>query len=85
MKLLPGTTRARVVFIASLAFMVTGSLFIGGLAQPADGNGIVVSLFLVFLGAIIAMQVVPGALLFGAMIKGLCALTRKATAKDTDK
>ena len=43
------------------------------------------TLFVAFLGAIIAVQVIPGLMLFGMMLKGLASLFRKEVAtKEVD-
>ena len=38
------------------------------------------TLFIAFLGAIIAIQIIPGMMLFGMMVKGVCSLFRKEAA-----
>jgi hypothetical protein len=45
-----------------------------------QGSGIMATLFIAFLGAIIAVQVIPGMMLFGMMLKGLASLFRKEEA-----
>jgi len=60
-----------------VALVLTGAAFIPAVADVAQGGGIMATLFLAFLGAIIAVQVIPGLMLFGMMIKGLCNLIRK--------
>lgn len=72
--------------VGIVAALIAGAVYVGSTGSASgDGNGIMVTLFLVFLGAVIAMQVVPGAMLFGAMVKALSMLTRKETVKDSRK
>ena len=59
------------VMIGTVAFGVVNS----------DGSGQIMSkLFLAFLGAIITIQVIPGLLLLGAMLKGVFSLAGKKEA-----
>lgn len=54
----------------------------------SEGGEFMSKLFLIFIGAIIAMQAVPGLLLLGAMIKGMASLNQKskdALETDADK
>jgi hypothetical protein len=60
-----------------VALVLAGAAFIPAVADVAKGGGIMANLFLAFLGAIIAVQVIPGLMLFGMMFKGICNLIRK--------
>ena len=43
------------------------------------------TLFIAFLGAIIAVQVIPGMMLFGMMLRGIASLFRREEApKETE-
>lgn len=85
MKIIPGTTRGKLVLSVVVAMVIVGTAFLGDITETSGEGGIMVKLFLLFLGAIIAMQVVPGMLLFGAMVKALGNLTRKETVKEPQK
>ncbi len=78
-KIVTGMIVALVVMCA-IAFISFDHISQGGEFMP--------KLFLVFIGAIIAMQAVPGLLLLGAMLKGLAGLSQKqkvALGTDEDK
>lgn len=84
MKLMPSTTQGRIATSLILALVFVGTAFVSGIGEVAQGNGMMTKLFLVFMGAIIALQVIPGLVLLGAMIRGLSALTRKEAVKQTE-
>ena len=60
-----------------VAIVLAGAAFIPAVADVAKEGGVMATLFLAFLGAIIAVQVIPGLMLFGMMVKGLANLIRK--------
>lgn len=65
--------------------VLAGTLLISGIADVSEGSGIMAKLFLFFIGAIIVVQVIPGVMLFSAMIKGIYGLVgkkAKATAEE---
>lgn len=59
-----------------IALVVAGTLLISGVAD-VEGSGMMAKLFLVFLAAVIVVQVIPGLMLFGAMLKGVFSLFSK--------
>ena len=63
-----------------VAIVVAGTAFLPAIADFEQGSGIMATLFIAFLGAIIAIQVIPGMMLFGMMLKGVCSLFRKEAA-----
>ncbi len=63
-----------------VAIVVGGTAFLPAVANLEEGGGIMPVLFIAFLGAIIAVQVIPGLMLFGMMVKGLASLFRKEKA-----
>lgn len=85
MKLVPSTVGGKIGLSVVLAFILVGAVLLGGTNGDAEGTGLMVKLFLIFLGAVIAVQVIPGMLLFGAMVKALTSLTRKEAVKETQK
>jgi hypothetical protein len=68
-----------------VATVLAGAAFIPAVADVAQGGGILATLFLAFLGAIIAVQVIPGLMLFGMMVKGVCNLIRKPASEAKTK
>lgn len=62
-----------------VALVVAGTAVVPFVANVEQGSGFMTMLFLGFLGAIIAVQVIPGLMLFGMMVKGICSLVRKET------
>ncbi len=76
-----GTKKSSIGKIACcliIALVMAGTAFIPAVANMEAGSGIMATLFLAFLGAIIAVQVVPGLILFVMMLKGIYNLVRKA-------
>ena len=71
----------RVTSWSIIAVVLAGTLLISGVADISEGSGVMAKIFLLFLGAIIVVQVIPGVMLFGAMLKGIYGLVgRKAKA-----
>jgi hypothetical protein len=62
------------------AIVVAGTVSLSAVADIDKGSGIMAILFIAFLGAIIAVQLIPGMMLFGMMLKGVCSLFRKEVA-----
>jgi hypothetical protein len=77
-KFLPGKVASWAIVGAVLA----GTLLISGIADLSEGSGMMARIFFFFLGAIIVVQVIPGAMLLGAMLKAICGLfAKKADVK----
>jgi len=57
--------------------VLAGTLLISGIADVSEGSGVMAKIFLFFLGAIIVVQVIPGIMLFGAMLKGIYSMFGK--------
>ena len=74
----PVTGKLAICLIA--AIIVGGMAFLYTVADLEQGSGIIAALFIAFLGAIIAIQVIPGMMLFGMMLKGVASLFRKEEA-----
>lgn len=70
----------KVVGCVIVAIILGGTGALVAVADIEPGSGIMATLFVAFLGAIIAVQVIPGMMLFGMMLKGLASLFRKAEA-----
>ncbi|MBJ6750869.1 hypothetical protein [Geomonas anaerohicana] len=60
-----------------IGVVVAGTLLISGIADISEGSGLMAKIFLLFIGAIIVVQVIPGVMLFGAMLKGIYGLFGK--------
>jgi ABC-type Na+ efflux pump permease subunit len=60
-----------------VGLVLAGTLLISGVADVSEGNGVMAKIFLFFLGAIIVVQVIPGLMLFGAMLKGIYSMFGK--------
>jgi hypothetical protein len=60
-----------------IGVVVAGTLLISGVADLSGGGGVIAKAFLLFLGAVIVVQVIPGLLLLGAMLKGVYSLFGK--------
>ena len=70
----------KLAMVLILAFIGGGMGFMYSVADLEPGSGIMGSLFIAFLGAIIAVQVIPGIMLFGMILKGVASVFRKADA-----
>jgi ABC-type Na+ efflux pump permease subunit len=71
-----------------VGLVVAGTLLISGVADLSEGSGMMAKVFLLFLGAVIVVQVIPGLMLLGAMMKGIYSLfgkKAKANAGDSKK
>ena len=64
-----------------VAIIFGGTTALVAVADIEPGSGIMATLFVAFLGAIIAVQLIPGLMLFGMMLKGVASLFRKAEAR----
>lgn len=60
-----------------VAVVLAGTLLISGIADVSEESGVMAKIFLFFLGAVIVVQVIPGLMLFGAMLKGLYSMISK--------
>lgn len=64
-----------------VAMVVAGTALFPAVADLSEGTGLATMLFLGFLGAIVAVQVIPGLMLFGLILKGICSVFRTAGAE----
>jgi len=77
------TKKAAAGKIASLfivAVVAVGALAISGVAD-VSGAGSGGKLFILFLGAVIVLQVIPGLMLMGAMFKGVYSMITKKVSE----
>ncbi|ABQ26883.1 hypothetical protein [Geotalea uraniireducens] len=75
--LIKSSMSGKIVSGVIIALVLAGTIFVSSIADVGQRGGILANLFIGFIGAIIAIQLVPGLILFGAMVKGLCSLFRK--------
>jgi hypothetical protein len=73
-------TSGKLVSCIILAIVAAGTVSLSVMADIDKGSGIMAIVFIAFLGAIIAVQIIPGIMLFGMMIKGVANLFSKAEA-----
>lgn len=76
MKAKKGVLKGKVLNVLIVALVLTGTALVAGIGDVSQGSSIMVRLFLGFLGAIIAIQIIPCLILFGAMVKGVFDLVR---------
>ena len=60
-----------------VGLVLAGTLLIAGIADVSEGSGVMAKIFIFFLGAVIVVQVIPGLMLFGAMLKGIYSMFGK--------
>ncbi len=77
-----GKMAGKVISCVIVALIIAGTAFTPFVSSMEQGSGIIATLFIGFLCAIIALQVVPGLMLFGLMVKGIASLMRKETVPD---
>ena len=73
-------TTGKLISCLIAAIVIAGTVSLSAVADLDAGSGIMAILFIAFLGAIIAVQLIPGLMLFGMMLKGLASLFRKEGA-----
>ncbi len=67
---------------ALVGVLVLGGIIAFAAINQTNTDGELMSqLFLIFFGFIITVQIVPGLVLFGAMLKGICGFTRKEAVR----
>lgn len=74
-KLKSTTEKAANVMI--IVMVVAGTVAFALINQVSAGSELMSKLFLAFLGAIITVQLIPGLILLGAMVKGIIGIGRK--------
>jgi len=70
---------AKGINIVIVALVVMGTLATMFVGEASEGGTLMSKLFLIFFGTIIALQIIPGLFLLGAMLKGLASLGNKET------
>jgi membrane protein YdbS with pleckstrin-like domain len=67
----------KVINVMIVAVVAAGSAVFVMLNQASAGRELMPTIFLAFLGAIITVQVIPGVVLLGSIMKGVFSLGRK--------
>ncbi len=78
----PSTTLGKIAMSLIVGLVVVGTAFVSNIGNVAAGDGTMTNLFLLFFGGIIALQVVPGMILIGSMIRGIVSLSRKGSTTE---
>lgn len=60
-----------------IGMVILGTVIFSVINQASSGTEIMPKLFLVFFGAIITVQIIPGLVLLATMIKGLVSISQK--------
>jgi hypothetical protein len=66
-----------------IGMVVLGTVIFSVINQVSSGTEIMPKLFLVFFGAIITVQIIPGLILLATMIKGFVGQKKQEPAKAT--
>ena len=76
----------KVASFAIVALVLAGAVAVAGIAEVPGSGSLLSKSFILFIGAIIAVQVVPCVMLLGAMMKGVVsAVSRKPAVAATRK
>ena len=74
----------RLLNLLIVVIVLAGTALVSGIGEVAEGSSLMVRLFLGFLGAIIAIQIIPCLILLGAMVKGLFSVVTGKEEARTD-
>jgi len=67
----------KIVSWSLAALVLVGAAAIWGVADVSEKSTLTSKAFVFFISAVIVVQVVPGIMLLGAMLKGVCSLAGK--------
>lgn len=67
----------KVVNVLMIVMVLAGAIAFTFMSANHAGGELVSRMFLVFFGLIIAVQVIPGLMLFGVMLKEMLSVSRK--------
>ena len=62
-----------------VALVLVGAAAIMGVSEVSEKSTVMSKAFVFFISAVIVVQVVPGVMLLGAMLKGVCSMVGKKT------
>jgi len=60
-----------------IGMVIMGTVIFSVINQVSSGTELMPKIFLLFLGAIITVQIIPGLILLGTMVKGLANISQK--------
>ncbi|WP_136523582.1 hypothetical protein [Geomonas ferrireducens] len=69
--------KAKIVTCSIIGLVLAGAAMISGVVDLSGHEGTMSKVFFLFLGAVIVVQVIPGLMLLGAMLKGVYSLVSK--------
>ena len=78
------SSAGKIATLSIVALVAAGAVAISGIADVAPGSGVMGKMFILFLGAVIVLQIVPGIMLMVAMFKGVYSLFSKKAAVPTE-
>jgi hypothetical protein len=73
------TVAAKIASWSIIGLVAVGTMLISGIADVSPGSSVMARVFFFFLSAIIVVQVIPGLMLLGAMLKAIVSLLGKVT------
>ena len=71
------STTEKAANIMIVVMVVAGTVVFALINHVNSGSELMSKLFLAFIGAIITVQIIPGLILLGAMLKGLVSIGQK--------
>jgi uncharacterized membrane protein len=77
---LKSSTR-KIVNMLMIVMVVAGAIAFTVMSTTQADGDLMSRMFLIFFGVIITVQIVPGLMLFGVMLKEVCGLGRKAEVR----
>lgn len=80
MKTKSGKSAGKLASLFIVAVVVAGALAISGVADVSAAGGSMGKVFILFIGAVIVLQVIPGLMLLGAMFKGVYSMATKKSS-----
>ena len=69
----------KVANVMIIGMVIVGTVIFALINKASSGTELMPKLFLLFFGAIITVQVIPGLVLLATMIKGIASLGQKKT------
>jgi hypothetical protein len=74
------SSAGKIASLSIVAVVVAGAFAISGVADVSEGSGSMGKMFILFLSAVIVLQVVPCLMLVAAMFKGVYSMVSKKDA-----
>jgi len=71
------SSAGKIASYAIAALVLVGAAAIWGVADISEKSTLTSKAFVFFISAVIVVQVVPGIMLLGAMLKGVCSMAGK--------